>query len=1072
MSRLLPSFQLLAFLMLFLFGGAIVGETVALSMIVSIAGPQVIGKLYLINGLLLFLLPPLFFNNIDRFNRGKLLSIQLISISAILFIYLIVIRLNTILGSNVVSIILHFLYPISYLSKTVLFLTFWTLANDICYTRETKKEFPKIAAWGFAGGLTGASVSRALLEMMAPDMIIAIWAFSFIIAYFIALRIAEQYRVRLLPKEYIPKQALEKRAIFKDVESVLSIDLVRFISYLYFIIFIAIFLTDYMFWKTCYLQFVTSKDLASFQFSFYIAHGIITIMGLLFVTPYLVSKYGFIKLFSFLPYTLLFGSMFIFYFLIGGFTKDVIFWVFIIVQFFRYVIFENAFSPIFQMLFASISKEKRGRAKTIIEGIIKPSAIIIAGFLLIILHNYFNSILIIIFVLSISAIWIVSRIRTSYTRGFVPDIPLEYLTDEIIEEIGSNYDQKILSLIKEYSSSSEIDLRSLAVRILAQLGSKQALQTLLSIFEIEKEQTVKRVISRSLKNFYWPETRNFIESLLKDKDYRIRSNAVYSLNNMNCHWKWNLKDQIKPLLFENNIRVQIEAAHFLWQGYEKLEKENVLALLSNLLESENEKKLSAGFYLLCQLKPENWDETLKNHLRSMPMNTFITSIKAILSSASQKSKVEALLITEKLSPSHIEVTGDIIQKIGRPAIGTIFQFSKLATNPQMIFEMVHALRIMRDDVDGYKVISKYKKNKEMENVLYEWIQNELKKLHYDVYLWTRFKSKAMIPENETCIQILNDALKEQIFHKCGWALEAMALLEPHGAVALRRKDLDIRERSQRLDMIEIVEGLGASRFRSLIIPLLEFESWAAIAKVGKHFFGFDDREEEIYHFIKSENDWICLCASYCLAYLPNAKSIIQKEKKYFTCLMEKSNTYLSLAAKKLLEQTPEKEGTDMDPFKFLETVLFFKKTILFHNVPAEKLMAFAEISELSSYKKGITISIENSISDHLYIVKTGSLKIVKVKNNIKALLSIIRSGEAYGEIGLFSQSPRSASAIANEDCEIYVIQRSALKRLLKDFPEIAYNFLEIFSDKLRKSSEELTLLHSILSEKYTREETS
>ena len=1072
MSRFVPSFRLLSTLLLFLFGGAIVGETVALSMIVSIAGSQVLGKLYLINGLLLFLLPPLFFNNIDRFNRGKLLSIQLITTSAILFVYLIVLRLVDTVTINVISFILHFIYPISYLSKTVLFLTFWTLANDICYTRETKKEFPKIAAWGFAGGLTGALISRALLELIAPDMIIGLWALSFIIAFFFAWRIAKQYHVRLLPKEYIPKQVKEKRGIFEDIKSVLSIDLVRFISYLYFSIFTAIFLIDYLFWKTCLLWFTTFKELASFQFSFYLAHGIITVTGLLFITPYLVSRFGFIKLFSFLPYTLLFGSMFIFSLVIGGFSKITVFAGFIVVQFFRYVIFENAFSPIFQMLFTSISKEKRGRAKTIIEGIIKPSAIIIAGLLLIILHSFFNSVLIIIFVLSILALWIVSRIRTSYTKGFVPDIPLEYVTDDIIAEIGSKYDQKILSLIKEYSRSSTTDLRSLAVKILAQLGSKQALQILISIFESEKEQVVKRVIARSLKNFYWPETRSFIESLLRDKDYRIRSNAVYSLNNMNCHWKWNLKDHIKPLLFENNIRVQIEAAHFLWQGYEKPEKENVLAFLSNLLESKNENKLSAGLYLVCQLKPENWEEILKNHLQSMPMNIFINSIKTIVTFASQKSKIEALKITEKLSPSHIEITGDIIQKIGRPAIGTIFHFSKQAENPQMIFEMVHALRILRDDVDGYKVISKYKKNKETENVLYEWIQSELKKLHYDAYLWRKFKSKVMIPENETCIQVLNDALKEQIFYKCGWALEAMALLEPQGAVALRRKDLDIRERSQRLDMIEIVEGLGASRLRSLIIPLLEFESWAAIAKVGKHFFNFDDVEGEIYHFIKSGNDWICLCALYCLACLPDANSILQKEKKYFTTLIENSNTYLSLATKKLLERTPEKEGTVMDPFKLLETVLFFKKTTLFHNVPAEKLMALAEISELTSYKKGVTISNEDTISDHLYIVKTGSLKIVKVKHNIKAILSIIRSGEAYGEIGLFSQSPRSASAIANEDCEVYVIQRSTLKRSLIDIPEIAYNFLEVFSDKLRKSSEELTLLHSILSEKYKREKTS
>ena len=82
-------FKLLSFLFFFLFGGAIIGETVSLTMVVTILGPAIISKLYLINGALLFLLPPLFFQNIDKVNRGKLLSIQLLVSAGILTAYFI-----------------------------------------------------------------------------------------------------------------------------------------------------------------------------------------------------------------------------------------------------------------------------------------------------------------------------------------------------------------------------------------------------------------------------------------------------------------------------------------------------------------------------------------------------------------------------------------------------------------------------------------------------------------------------------------------------------------------------------------------------------------------------------------------------------------------------------------------------------------------------------------------------------------------------------------------------------------------------------------------------------------------
>lgn len=1068
MSEPVPNFRLLSILFLCVFGGAIVGETVALSMVISVVGSGVLGKLYLINGFLLFLLPPLFFNNIDRFNRGRLLSFELIIVSFVLLLYLIFLTIVFGRVDSIATILLYGIYPLSYLTKIVLFLTFWTLANDVCFTREAKKEFPKIAAWGFIGGLAGAVISRMLLEIVKPEMIIGLWTFSYFIAYFIARKIVRHYRVRLLPKEYIPKQKKENRGFVNDVKNVLSIELVRLIAILYFLVFITIFLIDFLFWRTCHHWFTTSRELASFQFSFYITHGIVTIIGLLLLTPYLISKYGFTRIFSFLPYTLLCGSVMVFLIDLLRVSGSMLLMGFVIFQFVRYVVFENAFSPIYQMFFAAISKKKRGRAKTIIEGVIKPVAIIIAGVLLIVLEKFTGGILVIIFILAVAMIWVVSRIRISYMNGLVPNLREGYETDEIIAEIGSHYDQKILSLMKEYSHSQSPDVRCLAVRILDQLGSKQALKILVTIFTNENDESVREMIARSLTNFYWYETKDFAEILLRDKNYRIRSNTVHSLNAMNCYWKWQLKDTIKSQLFENNIRVQIEAAQFLWQGNDSSEKENVLAFLNYLLKSKNENKRSAGVYLVSLLKPEKWEEILKNSLKTASIQVFTRCVEVILTAAPKNIKLETLQIVENLSRRHIDITGEIIQKSGKKIVDTIISFLKHAKNRRMIFEMVHSLRTIRD-ADG-STIKKYKLDKETQKLLAKWIYHELEQVYCNAFIWFNYRSPITQSVQEPSILILDDALKEQLFRVCEWALDTMALLEPQGVVALGRKDLDIKELSERLDMVELVESFGTNKLRSLIIPILEFESWAKISKTGKQIFNFNESEiNDLRHFLKSENKWICLCTLFCIVSLDESKKILQEEKDTIAAFTCSSNPYLADAAARVIKKISIIDEVSVDPFKLLETVLFLKKTILFHNVPAERLMGLAEISDLIFYKKGTIISKEEDISDQLYIVKNGSLKIVKVKNNVKTILSIIRNGEAYGEIGLFTQSPRSASAIANEDCEVYVIQRSSLKKLLMDIPEIAYNFLEIFSDKLRKSSEELTLLHTTLTGKNKKE---
>jgi hypothetical protein len=253
--------------------------------------------------------------------------------------------------------------------------------------------------------------------------------------------------------------------------------------------------------------------------------------------------------------------------------------------------------------------------------------------------------------------------------------------------------------------------------------------------------------------------------------------------------------------------------------------------------------------------------------------------------------------------------------------------------------------------------------------------------------------------------------------------------------------------------------------------MLQFESWEKLSRTGKHFFDYSDKlsNRGLSYFIASSNTWISLCTVYCIFQQPGQKDIFQAERKRLEIQIDSVSIYLSRAAKSALEFCEGKVDAMRDTVELLETVLFFKRTLLFRNVAAEKLAGLAEISRIVSYAKDEEISHEGDVAEHLYIVKSGSLKIVKVKNSVKSILSILKPGETYGEIGLFSQEPRSASAVANELCQVFVVKRAPLKKLLLEIPEIAYNVIEVFSQKLRKSGEEVALLHTTLSGKLREE---
>lgn len=1051
--------RLLAFLLVFIFGGAIVGETVALSIVVSVAGTGALSRLFLVNGLLLLGLPLLFFNNIDRFRRERMLSLQLWVTAVLLVLYLIIYYTVGTSASNVATFLLLVIYPLAYLSKTVLFLTFWTLANDVCNTGEAKKEFPGVAAWGFVGGLAGAWTARALLEVVSVERIILLWAGLYGVALLFMGKVGHAYGHRLLrvetatsPREQLPEL----------VNDVLEIKLVRVMAVLYFLLFVSIFSLDYLFWQQCHRWFPTSRGLASFQFSFYVVHGIVTVIGLRLVTPVLISRWGFTRILFSLPAVLLTGSALVMGFHYSGLDAKTVFAGFILLQFLRYVVFENAFSPIYQMFFVAIPKERRGRAKTFLEGVIKPGALFLTGLYLTLLEGHQGLVLMIIIAASGGMTYLAFVIRRTYVGELFPRSVSQPLQVDAVREIGSQNDLKILSLIQEYASSSDTDLRGLAVRMLSHNGSRQALGILREIYDNEDERSIREMIAGSLGNFYWFETKKFVEELLRHDNPRVRANALSSLTELNCRWKWELRGSIESMLFENNLRVQIEAARFLWSSGDRYERETIRAFLGSLLGSKNASKRSAGLYLVGLLQPAKWEEVLLTNLRSTSLQVFTKSIEVILRHASHQTKVAALKSVEDLSRERITIAGRTAQTVGESAVRPLVEYVTRAQSRRMVFEVVRALRVTKHRTGNSD--PGFERGTDTEKVILRWAYRELVRGYRDAYMWQRCRTMQGRDTELSGFVILDDALRTRVLRVAEWALDAMILLDREGVITWSRKALDLWEDSHRLDMVEILETLSDSRLGALIIPIFKFDSWDDIARTGKGVFKFADRSGEgLEYFARSENRWIRVCAFYCLFQSRRLERLLAGEPHLLENLGADSYPYIAKAARSLLAQKNSTGRIEVETFSLLETVLFLKKTPLFRNIAGEKLMGLAEICDLRAYEKGTVISREGDVSDHLIIVRSGSLDIVKGKGDLRTVLSVIRAGETYGEIGLFTQSQRSASAIAHEDCELYIVQRSSLKRLLLNMPDIAYNFLEIFSDRLRNTGEEVAALRAELS---------
>jgi len=107
-------------------------------------------------------------------------------------------------------------------------------------------------------------------------------------------------------------------------------------------------------------------------------------------------------------------------------------------------------------------------------------------------------------------------------------------------------------------------------------------------------------------------------------------------------------------------------------------------------------------------------------------------------------------------------------------------------------------------------------------------------------------------------------------------------------------------------------------------------------------------------------------------------------------------------------------------------------------------------SREKSYSQDQIIVKEGEQGDSIYLIGQGTADVfLKVSHNQDIVLNSLGEGDTIGEMALFEQRPRSATATATESCILLEIENQAFAQLLKKNPEIGFRLLVILSEKLR-----------------------
>jgi len=121
-----------------------------------------------------------------------------------------------------------------------------------------------------------------------------------------------------------------------------------------------------------------------------------------------------------------------------------------------------------------------------------------------------------------------------------------------------------------------------------------------------------------------------------------------------------------------------------------------------------------------------------------------------------------------------------------------------------------------------------------------------------------------------------------------------------------------------------------------------------------------------------------------------------------------------------------------------ERVESLRKVELFSTFHEDELLAIAEKLKYAPFATGDIITRQGAVAHWLYMLIDGEADVfLEMPGQEKRKLNTLHPGNFFGEMGLMTGAPRTATIIAATDVECYQLDKASFQEVLQKRPELA-----------------------------------
>jgi CRP-like cAMP-binding protein len=143
----------------------------------------------------------------------------------------------------------------------------------------------------------------------------------------------------------------------------------------------------------------------------------------------------------------------------------------------------------------------------------------------------------------------------------------------------------------------------------------------------------------------------------------------------------------------------------------------------------------------------------------------------------------------------------------------------------------------------------------------------------------------------------------------------------------------------------------------------------------------------------------------------------------------------------------------MDEHELLRSVPIFSE------LTEADFSSLAKVANRRRYPKDSVVFFENEQGDFFFMILEGRIKVTILGDDGReVILSLLGSGDFFGEMALLDNEPRSATAIAVEDTELLSLHRNDFQAVLSDNRSITVGLIKVLTARLRRANHQISTL--------------